>query len=552
MKILGAALENCVHVAGVQAFLDLARTLGNDTVFLGPAVPVKRLVKSIKEHDPDAVALSYRLTPESARAVFAELKSEISKDEQLSRRKFYFGGTRPVAALARETGMFDACFDGTEPETAVIALLKGTSLAVRAKTLSSDLVTRVESSLPMPLIRHHFGLPSLEETIQGARMIAESGLVDIISIAPDQNAQEAFFRPGRMNPQLDGAGGVPLRNAEHLRSLRKATRVGSHPLLRCYSGTNDLIKWAEMLKETIDIAWGAVPLMWYSELDGRSKRSLRDAITENQAAIKWYAEHGIPVEVNESHQWAMRRSGDVVELATAYIAAYNAKSLGVKNYVCQFMFDTPRGVSSTMDLAKMLAKAELVESIREEGFRVIRMVRSGLQSFSASPNTAKGQLASSVHIAMALRPHIVHVVGFSEADHAARPEEVIESCEIARGAIGKALLGTVNPEADAKVVARKTELLKETRFLLDATKRLKGSNSADPLTSPELLAKAVTEGLLDAADFKGGNVARGKIVTALVDGACVSVSPTTGKPITEKERIHDLAVSEHDLDLAEI
>jgi hypothetical protein len=32
----------------------------------------------------------------------------------------------------------------------------------------------------------------------------------------------------------------------------------------------------------------------------------------------------------------------------------------------------------------------------------------------------------------------------------------------------------------------------------------------------------------------------------------VAVNPATGKPITEKERIHDLAVSEHDLDLAEI
>jgi hypothetical protein len=552
MKILGAALGNCVHVAGVQAFLDIAQKLGNDTVFLGPAVSVKQLVKSIREHDPDAVALSYRLSPESARAVFTELRAAVSDDPQLSRRKYYFGGTPPVTALARETGMFEACFDGTEPESAITAVLKPTSLVKRAGALSSDLVARIEASLPMPLIRHHFGLPSLDDTIQGVRKIAESGLVDIISIAPDQNAQEAFFRPGNMDPRLDGAGGVPLRSPEHLQSIFKATRVANYPLLRCYSGTNDLEKWAAMLKETIDIAWGAVPLMWYSELDGRSKRSLRDAIAENQAAIKWYADHGIPVEVNESHQWAMRRSGDVIEIATAYLAAYNAKSLGAKNYVCQLMFDTPKGISPAMDLAKMLAKAELVESLRDESFRIIRMVRSGLQSFSPSPNLAKGQLASSVYTAMALRPHIVHVVGFSEADHAARPEDIIESCEIARGAIGKALLGVVNPDSDPKVCARKAELLSETKFLLDAVKRLKRSTSADPLTSPELLSKAVTEGLLDASDLKGGKVARGKIVTAIVNGACVSVDPSTGKPITERERIHCLAVSEEDLDLAEI
>jgi hypothetical protein len=418
--------------------------------------------------------------------------------------------------------------------------------------LSPDLIGRIQASLPMPLIRHHFGLPSLEETVKGARAIAESELVDIISIAPDQNAQEAFFKPTEMDPQMDGAGGVPLRRPEDLRSIHEATRLGNHPFLRCYSGTNDLVKWAEMLKETIDVAWGAVPLTWYSELDGRSKRSLKEAIAENQTAIKWYAEHGTPVEVNESHQWAMRRSGDVIELATAYLAAYNAKCLGVKNYICQFMFDTPRGVSPVMDLAKMSAKVELVESLRDEKFKVIRMVRSGLQSFSASPNIAKGQLASSVYVAMALRPHIVHVVGFSEADHAARPDEVIESCEIARGAVSKAMLGTASQDSDPRLVARKTMLLNETKFLLDAMKRLNGSSTQDPFTSPELLAKAVTEGLLDASDFRGSKVARGKIVTALVDGACVAVHPNTGKPITEKERIHDLAVSEHDLDLAEI
>lgn len=552
MKILGAALGNCVHVAGVQAFLDLAQKLGNDTVFLGPAVSVKQLIKSIREHDPDAVALSYRLSPDGAQSVLMELKSEISRDPLLSRRKFYFGGTPPVTALARESGMFEACFDGTEPESVVAAVLKPTSPVAKARIPSSDLVTRIEASLPMPLIRHHFGLPSLDDTIKGVRKIAESGLVDIISIAPDQNAQEAFFRPSDMDPSMDGAGGVPLRNPEHLQAILKATRVANYPLLRCYSGTNDLEKWAEMLKATIDIAWGAVPLMWYSELDGRSRRSLRDAIAENQAAIKWYADHGIPVEVTESHQWAMRRSGDVIEVATAYLAAYNAKTLGARNYVCQFMFDTPRGISPAMDMAKMLAKAEMVESLRHENFRIIRMVRSGLQSFSPSPNVAKGQLASSVYSAMALRPHIVHVVGFSEADHAARPEDVIESCEIARGAIGKALLGVVNPETDPKIAARKAELLRETKFLLDAVKRLKRSNSADPLTSPELLAKAVTEGLLDASDFKGGKVARGKIATAIVNGACMSVDPSTGKPITERERIHCLAVSEEDLDLAEI
>ncbi len=544
-------MGNCVHVSGILSFLDIARKLGNDTVFLGPAVPIKQLTKAVHEHDPDLVALSYRLSPENAQAVLADLKAAVKEDAVMARRKYFFGGTPPVVALARQIGLFEACFDGTEPEGAVAAALRPVSSSSNVDVRPRDLVSRIEMSMPIPLIRHHFGLPSLEDTIEGAKRIAESSQVDILSLAPDQNAQESFFRPDDMDARLDGAGGVPLRKPEHLRSIYEATRRGNRPLLRCYSGTNDLERWAEMLNETIDIAWGAVPLMWYSELDGRSKRSLEDAVTENQAAMRWYADHGIPVEVNESHQWAMRRSGDVVELATAYIAAYNAKSLGVKNYVCQFMFDTPRGVSPAMDLAKMLAKAELVESLKDGNFRVIRMVRSGLQSFSPSANIAKGQLASSVYSAMALRPHIVHVVGFSEADHAARPEDVIESCEIARGAIGKALLGTVNPESDPVVVVRKAELISEARFLLDAVKRLKRHSQADPLTSPEMLARAVREGLLDASDLVGSKVARGRIVTSVVNGACVPVDPSTGKPISERQRIRDLGVSEEDLDLAE-
>lgn len=552
MKILAAALGNCVHVAGVNSFLEIARVLGHESVFLGPAVPVKMLVASIAVHKPDAVAVSYRLSPESGQTVLAELKSEIEKNPELKKLKFYFGGTPPVVKLASATGIFDACFDGTEPEGAVVSLLKETSLAQRTVAHSDDLVSRIESSYPVPLIRHHFGLPTLEATISGARTIAESGLVDILSIAPDQNAQESFFRPDQMDHSMDGAGGVPLRQPEDLRAIREATRTGNMPLLRCYSGTRDLVRWAETLKDTIGNAWGAVPLTWYCVLDGRSTRPLRDAIAENQEAIRWHAERGLPVEVNESHQWALRRSGDVIELATAYLAAYNAKALGVKDYVCQFMFDTPKGISPAMDLAKMLAKLELVQTLSAQNFNIIRMVRSGLCSLSPAPNTAKGQLGASVFSSMAIKPHIVHVVGFSEGDHAARPNEIIESCEIARAAATKALLGGIAPDHDPAVVSRKTQLLGEARFLIDAIKRLKRANSHDPLTSPDTIAEAVKEGLLDASDLRGNPVARGRIVTAIVGGACIAVSPSTGSPLTEKERIDGLAVSEEDLDLAEI
>ena len=44
--------------------------------------------------------------------------------------------------------------------------------------------------------RHHFGLPSMEETIEGIKEIAEAKVLDIISLGPDQNAQEVFLQAG--------------------------------------------------------------------------------------------------------------------------------------------------------------------------------------------------------------------------------------------------------------------------------------------------------------------------------------------------------------------
>ena len=67
--------------------------------------------------------------------------------------------------------------------------------------------------------------------------------------------------------------------------------------------------------------------MWYSKLDGRSQRSLSAAIQENQEAMKAYASLGVPLEVNESHQWSLRDAPDSVAAATFYLAAYNAKKL---------------------------------------------------------------------------------------------------------------------------------------------------------------------------------------------------------------------------------
>ena len=129
--------------------------------------------------------------------------------------------------------------------------------------------------------------------------------------------------------------------------------------------------------------------------------------------------------------------------------------MGVKDYIAQYMFNVPAFISPEMDLAKMLAKIEMVESLQDENFRVYRQARAGLASFPADLSQAKGQLAASAYLALSIKPHIYHVVGYCEAHHAATAEDIIESCSIVRGVIKNEFLGSVDMTKDDNVQRRK-------------------------------------------------------------------------------------------------
>lgn len=535
-RIISASLGNCVHAVSIFKFLGLSEDLGYETEYIGPATPISSLIEILRQSDAEIVAVGYRLTAEVAETLLKELKIRIY-EENLTNRKYIFIGTPSTANVAEKIGIFDAIFSGYETPDEIISFLRGNREIDIQEAPSTNLIERIHLKRPFPLIRHHFGLPSLEETIKGAKEISEAKVLDILSIGTDQNAQEHFFHPDQMDERLDGAGGVPVRKPEDLEEIYSASRCGNYPLVRCYSGTRDLTRWAEVLERTINNAWGAIPLCWYSQLDGRSKRSLIEAIKENQDTIKYCARHNIPVEVNESHQWALRYTSDTIEVAMAFIASYNAKKLGARHYVMQYMFDTPPLTSPEMDLAKMLAKIEIIESLHDENFTSYRMVRTGLASLSPHPDVAKGQLASSITIAMALHPHIVHVVGYSEGDHAIKPKEIIESCNIIRGVVSKSLYGMPDMASVPAINKRKKDLSKEVIILLDAIKSIAGSDVKDPLTDPRTLSKAVEIGLLDAPLLKGNKCARGEIVTKIINGACLAVDPKTNTPLNEEERI---------------
>ena len=540
-KILGGALGECVHVAGILNFLRMAEEQGYHTEFTGPATSIAEYLAAAREVDPDILAVSYRLTPENAAILLADFKQACEEEGFLNKR-LVFGGTPPVAEVARRTGLFEAVFSGQEPPEAVIAYLKGKPWEeMREEDYPNEVVERTQWKAPFPILRHHFGLPAetIQPTVEGIKKIAEAHVLDVVSLGPDQDAQQNFFHPERQDPRRKGAGGVPFRTENDLRALYAATRRGNYPLMRSYSGTADLLRYAEVLRRTINNAWCATSLFWFNVMDGRGPFSLRESIRDHMALMRWHGERNIPVEGNEPYHWGLRDAHDAIICADSYIYAHVAKKMGVRDYITTYMFETPPHLSNRMDLAKALAQIELAESFANENFRIIRQTRTGLMSYPVDPDYARAQLAASVYLQMALRPSIVHVVGYCEADHAATAGEVIESCKMATKVIQNCLYGMPDMTKDPAVQRRKDELVEEAMVIVEAIQQLGGGRAGDPLTDADVLVRAVEIGLLDAPQLKGNPYACGKVRTKIINGANYAVDEE-GNILSEKERVKQL------------
>jgi len=547
--VVAAALGECVHVAGIVNFLRLAEMAGWHTVFLGPAVPIQEVLESARREHADLIAVSYRLTPETGERLLGQF-AEAADELHGTGVRFAFGGTPPLAARARTMGFFEGVFEGGEPAEMVLAYLKGQPLSTQSEeSFPASTVERIAWKKPFPLLRHHFGLPTLEATEAGIAEIAEAQALDVISLGIDQDAQEHFFHPERQDPRRRGAGGAPVRSPDDYRRLYAVSRRGNYPLVRTYSGTDDFLRLAEMYVETIRIAWCAIPLFWFNRMDGRGPWDLEGSIREHQRVMAWYGERDIPVELNEPHHWGMRDAPDVVFVVSAYLSAYNARAFGVRHYIAQLMFNSPPGLSDAMDLAKMLAIQALVRPLSGPDFNIYWQTRTGLLSYPLDPEAARAHLAASVYLQMALTPHIVHVVGYCEADHAATAAEVIASCKLARRAVENALAGQPDLGADPAVQARCLELIEQAGITLQAIRRLADPSTADPFCDPVTLGRAVRTGLLDAPHLRNNPFARGEVRTRILEGACQAVN-AQGDPIDEMERIRSLGVRDPFSDLA--
>lgn len=521
--VVAAAIGECVHVAGVTKFLRLAELAGWRTIFLGPATPIGKVIQTAIDENADMVGVSYRLTPENGERLLGEFAEEASQLHQ-SGVRFLFGGTPPLVERVEKLGFFEACFNGKETNEQVMGYLRDQTKIQSADVFPQKTIERIKWKAPFPLIRHHFGLPDFNATLAGIQQIADAGVIDVISLGIDQDAQENFFHPERQDKRRRGAGGVPVRSPDDYRRLFEATRHGNYPLLRTYTGTDDFIRLAEMYVDTINMAWAAIPLYWFNQMDGRGPWDLEGSIEQHQKLMAWYGERHIPVEANEAHHWGMRDAPDEVFVVSAYLAGYNARAFGVQDHIVQMMFNSPPGTSDAMDLAKMTAVMRMIDELQRPDFRIWRQTRTGLLSYPVDEDRARAHLATSIYIQMGLSPHIVHVVGYPEADHAVTAEEVIASYRMARKAIENALYGQLDLTQLENVSQRADELIEKAKHIVDLIRQLSKDDNTDPLTDASVLTQAVTSGLLDAPQLINNPYASGKIQTVIDSrGACISL-----------------------------
>lgn len=118
--------------------------------------------------------MSYRLTPETGERLLAEFAEEAHNLRSAGMR-FAFGGTPPVAERARRIGLFERVFAGREPPDAILAYLRGQPAGASTEAhFPQQAVQRMEWKAPFPIIRHHFGLPSVKAIRRGVAAIAHA------------------------------------------------------------------------------------------------------------------------------------------------------------------------------------------------------------------------------------------------------------------------------------------------------------------------------------------------------------------------------------------
>ena len=99
----------------------------------------------------------------------------------------------------------------------------------------------------------------------------------------------------------------------------------------------------------------AVPLFWFSELDGRGPMRVDEAIDEHIDAVRYLVQKGIPTEMNDPNQWSSRLAHDTVFVADYALIASVMYAAGSPNMIFQCQFNKPVETGDFADLAKFKA-----------------------------------------------------------------------------------------------------------------------------------------------------------------------------------------------------
>ncbi len=144
-------------------------------------------------------------------------------------------------------------------------------------TANDGLIARIRDgrkhNLP-PVIRAHAGPyienrhESVKQFIKWSRLLAHSGYLDVLSIGTSQLTQSKF---GEDWDNLPNGGGVGINSPVEYESINKAAKP---MLVRTYCGTKNIRNQAEIHEKSLNIAWHALSLWWFSKLDGRGELNL--------------------------------------------------------------------------------------------------------------------------------------------------------------------------------------------------------------------------------------------------------------------------------------
>jgi len=490
------------HTLGILSFAQILRDCGirveiaDETVCaeidgLPGRASIDALARWARERRVTVLGFSYRLDPERGVEVFASLVERLRAAKLLAAdggqiRSLWFAGLPPACREAeRRVPAVDAVFQGDEtyqevlektglpphllPEQASAELAYDKArldlgaqiiknrdyLAVapvdrsgspgfgrRGEKLSDRVRHGLAHKLP-PLMRAHVG-PYGEDRAQAVSLfldwtkrLARGGLLDVLSIGSSQLTQSRF---GEDWGGLPNGGGVPINSPEEYRRVWEAARP---MLVRTYAGTKRVQDMAAMHAESLDIAWHALSLWWFSKLDGRGENTVLENLGEHFEALRVIAGQGKPMEPNVPHHFAFRGCDDVGYIVSGYVAAKAAKSRGIRTLVLQTMLNTPKYTWGVQDLAKARALRTLVRELEGPDFSVMLQPRGGLDYFSADLEKARAQLAAVTMLMDDIEPgddsspQIIHVVSYSEGVRLADPDVVEESVRIARHALAE-------------------------------------------------------------------------------------------------------------------